>query len=249
LQKISQALIKNFRAKKKLSSKELEDILLHDKDNIDSIDTIANLMIANGFPMEQNGDCFFLNTINTLYKDEIFCFVDIETNGSKPDKAQIIEIGALKVQNGKIIDKFESFIYNENVPKHIEKITNINTSQLKNAPQAIEALKDFKIFLSNSIFLAHSVVFDYNFISYYLDKFHLGKLENRKICTLKFAQKMIKSQKYSLSYFNEYLDLGQDSMHRAYVDAYVSYKLFEQCLKDIPQDIKTTEDLIKFIHN
>jgi DNA polymerase-3 subunit epsilon len=248
LQRILQALIKRFRKSKQLSKNDLQEILALDKNNIDDIDTTAEIMIANGFPMYQKDDNYYLKTATTPYTEGIFCFVDIETNGSKPQKAQIIEIGAIKVQNNKIIDKFSSLIYNNYIPKNIQEITNIKTDDLKDAPDIEDVLKKFKIFLDDSVFIAHAVTFDYNFISYYLEKYNLGKLENRKICSLKFAQKSIKSQKYSLSYFNEYLQIEQENLHRAYNDAYVSYRLFKECLKSIPDNIKSVEDLIKYIH-
>ena len=84
-----------------------------------------------GLPIVEKNDEIYLKTLSTPYKDQIFCFVDIETNGNSPITNQIIEIGAIKYQNGKVIDRFGSLVYSDFVPNYITKITNIKTEDLK----------------------------------------------------------------------------------------------------------------------
>jgi DNA polymerase-3 subunit epsilon len=195
--------------------------------------------------IEKNSRIYSKTRFRT-YKDEIFCIVDIETNGNSPQYDQIIELGAIKFRNGCIIDRFESFVYSDFVPDYIKRITNISQNDLVGAPKLKDILKEFKNFLGNSVFVAHNVRFDYNFISQSFQKFGFEEMLNRRLCTINLAKKTIESEKYGLSFLKEELGIDIDNHHRAYADALSALKIFEISLKNIPSKIKTTEDLIEF---
>ncbi|MBE7357422.1 3'-5' exonuclease [Campylobacter sp. RM12327] len=181
---------------------------------------------------------------HTLIKDQVFCIVDIETNGSMKD-GQIIEIGAVKLQNSKIVDTFETLIYAPFIPENITQLTGIFTNDLKDAPNLKIALEKFKIFLQDSVFIAHNVRFDYNFISNSLSKIGLGILLNPKLCTIELAKRTISSKKYGLEHLKELLNIN-NAHHRAMSDTISATKIFQHCLNFIPDNIKTTYDLINF---
>ena len=206
------------------------------------------LLLSNGLPLdfiEENKVC--LRTNYTNIKDQTFCIVDIETNGSNVKKGhQIIELGAVKYKNGQIIDKFESLVFAKEIPEFVQEVTNIVPSMLENAPRLETVLKEFKIFLQDDVFVAHDIKFDYNFVSESFEKFSLGKLLNRKICTIDLAKRTIKAEKYGLSSLKELLNIDIENHHRAYFDALTTAIVFEKCLKNLSNEIKTTEDLIRF---
>ena len=199
-----------------------------------------------GLPIVEENNEIYLKTLSTPYKDQVFCFVDIETNGNSPITNQIIEIGAIKYQNGKVIDRFGSLIYSDFVPNYITRITNIRTEDLRNAASLKKVLYDFKLFLGDSIFVAHNVNFDFNFISNSLNRLGYGKLLNRKLCTIDLAKKTIEAEKYGLAYLIEHLNIDTPTHHRAQADAFSSLKVFEEAIKNLPQDIYSTEDLLYF---
>ena len=229
--------------KKEFLKECFESALIVDESEYDlAIEYINNAGITT---LEKNNK-IFSKTRFTNYQDETFCIVDIETNGNSPQNDQIIEIGAIKYKNGEIIDRFESFVYSNFVPDYIQKITNISQNDLIGAPKLKDILLIFKKFIGNSVFVAHNVRFDYNFISESLQKFGLEELLNRRLCTINLAKKTIKSEKYGLSYLKEYLSIDTGDHHRAYADALSALKIFEISLKNIPKEIKTTEDLIEF---
>lgn len=206
------------------------------------------LLISNGLPLEFDGDDIYLKTTRTNYNDEVFCIVDIETNGASVKKgSQIIELGAVKFQNGEIIDKFETLIYAKDIPPYIQEVTNITPDMLENAPLLESVLKEFKIFLEDSVFVAHNIKFDYEFISDSFEKYDLGKLQNRKICTIDLARRTIESEKYGLSSLKELLDINIQNHHRAYYDALATTEIFKVSLDNLKaQNVETTEDLIKY---
>ncbi len=205
------------------------------------------LLISNGFPIDIEDNKIVLKTTKNLISEQIFCVVDIETNGGHVNKGhQIIELGAVKYKNGEIIDKYESLVYAKDIPKYIQEVTNIKPSMLENAPVINTVLEEFKIFLEDDVFVAHDIKFDYNFISNSFEKYDLGKLENRKLCTIDLARRTIKAQRYGLGFLKELLNIDIDNHHRAYSDALSTSYILEESLKHLNSDVKTTEDLIYF---
>ncbi len=212
----------------------------------DDIDLEIELLVSNGFPIEIKDDIVYLKTANTFIEDQIFCIVDIETTAGKAKDGQIMEIGAVKYQNGQIIDKYESFVSAREIPRKVQEITGITLDMLKNAPSLQTVMEEFKIFLEDYVFVAHAISFDYKFISNTMEQFDLGKLQNRKICTIDLAKRVIATEKYGLQFLKELLNIDLDNHHRAYSDALSSTIVLEKCLQDLPKDIKNVEDLIKF---
>ena len=121
---------------------------------------------------------------------------------------------------------------------------------LENAPRLEKVLKDFKVFLEDDVFIAHDIKFDYTFISESFEKYNLGKLLNRKICTIDLAKRTIESEKYGLSSLKELLNIEVDNHHRAYYDALTTAIIFDKSLENIKKSnnskIKTVEALITF---
>lgn len=208
------------------------------------------LLVSNGFPLEIIEDKVILKTSKTPIKEQVFCIVDIETNGGKVNKGhQIIEIGAVKYKNGEIIDTYESLVYAKQIPEYIQEVTNITPFMLEDAPIVQTVLEEFKLFLEDDVFVAHDIKFDYNFISASMQKYELGKLENRKLCTIDLARRTIKSEKYGLSSLKELLNINIDNHHRAYSDALSTTYILEESFKCLDDTVKTVEDLIDFSKN
>ncbi|OCS28355.1 3'-5' exonuclease [Campylobacter fetus] len=180
----------------------------------------------------------------TDFKDQVFCVVDIETSGGI-NSGQIIEIGALKLLDGVEIGRFESFVYAPNVPENISELTGIYAADLAKAPSLANVLEKFKLFLGDSVFVAHNVKFDYDFISISLERLGFGMLLNRRICTIDLARRTIISQKYGLGTLKELLGIS-NAHHRALNDAIAAAEIFKECVKRVPWSIQSVEDLIIF---
>ncbi|XPV69726.1 MAG: 3'-5' exonuclease [Halarcobacter sp.] len=205
------------------------------------------LLLSNGFPLEFIDDKIVLKTTHCPINEQTFCIVDIETNGGHVNKGhQIIELGAVKYRAGEVIDKFESLVYAKEIPQYIQEVTNIKPVMLEDAPPIKKVLEEFKIFLEDDVFVAHDIKFDYNFISNSFQKYDLGKLENRKLCTIDLARRTIKAQRYGLKFLKEQLNINIDDHHRAYSDAISTTYILEESIKVLDDSIKTTEDLIYF---
>ena len=213
----------------------------------DDIDTYLEIWHAQGLNIIKERGYYYFETKFMPVDEAVFCIVDIETNGSKIDKHQIIEIGALKLKGGKVIDKYESLVKCDEINEHITEITGISVDDTKDAPSLKDVLYKFKEFLADAVFVAHDVKFDYTFISQSLQKIGLEPLLNRTLCSLDLAQRTLTSYRYALSYLDKTFNLNPDaSHHRAMSDVLTTTKLFKMSLENIDDDIKTVEDLITF---
>jgi DNA polymerase-3 subunit epsilon len=204
------------------------------------------LILSNGLPLFFSQDSVSLKTVNTKIEDQVFCIVDIETTAGKAKDGQIIDIAAVKIKNGKILDQYQSLITAHYIPRKIQEITGITPALLVNAPNLRDVLEEFKMFLEDDVFVAHNISFDYKFISDSLKQHNLGELFNRKLCTIDLASKTIKATRYGLKFLKEQLDIKIDNHHRAYYDVLSTVEVFKISLKSIKPNIKYTEELIKF---
>ncbi len=213
----------------------------------DGLDFSLELWRTQGLNIVKKQGYFFFETKFTSLEEAEFCIVDIETNGSKLDKHQIIELAAVKIKNGIITDRFDSLVQCDVINEHITEITGISVEDTKDAPQLKDVLNKFKLFLADAIFIAHDVKFDYKFISGSFEKFGLEAILNRSICSLAFAERTIVSYRYALSYLNEVYALNPNATHhRAMSDVITTYGLFLLSLKNCSASINNVEDLIKF---
>lgn len=215
-----------------------------------NIDTELELLKGAGAPLSMQkygAEMYFsLNTHIKSWRDSDLVFVDIETNGSRAQEHEIIEIGAIKVRNGKCIEHFESYVYADFVPENITSLTGITQTDLSFAPRADKVLEKFRKFLGDGIFVAHNVGFDYGFLDYHLKRYGMFGLLNPRLCTIDIAKKTILSRRYALSYLNEFLGICNPISHRAYADALTSLRIFEIASLMFPIYIQSVQDLIDF---
>jgi DNA polymerase-3 subunit epsilon len=218
-----------------------------DKEFDEAFDLSLELLHAQGLNLVVKEEKYWFETAFTPLNETTFCIVDIETNGSKPQTHQIIEIGAVKLHNSKIIDRFESFVQCNAISSHISHLTGITVDDTRNAPPLKEVLKKFHAFLGTSVFVAHDVKFDYTFISAMMERVGLLGIMNRSLCTIDLTERTVSSYRYGLAYLNEQLELYKEATHhRALSDAITAAKLFKRTLHYVPRTIITAEDLINF---
>jgi DNA polymerase-3 subunit epsilon len=208
--------------------------------------SLYDILKFQGLPLTVVNNKVYLKTALIPYEEAEYTVVDIEVNNSKPNVGQVIEIGAVKIKDLKIADTFDFLIYADEVPVFVEKVTGINQKMLENKLSQKEILKKFRLFLGDSIFVAHPADFDFNFLAYQFEKENLGKLLNRHLCTLTLSQKTIEANRYGLKYLMEELNLPEETHHRALGDAKTTARVFLKSLQNLPENIISAEDLIEF---
>ena len=247
MQKVYEELTSAFRRNEgRLSAESYKRIVSKYTTLFEDTETLFLLLQASGYPIEEENGGYKLLTYDTPYHEQKFCVIDIETNGSKPENSQVIEVGAVMLKNGEIIDRFESFVECAFLPEYIGKITGIVPDDLKGAPTALEVLSRLRIFLDDAVFVAHNANFDYGFLNHSFDRFGLGTIGNPTLCSIDLARRTIESERYGLAYLNESLELGVDVHHRAFSDALTTSKLLNILFDNLPTYIKTTDELLQF---
>ncbi|MBD3790102.1 MAG: 3'-5' exonuclease [Campylobacterales bacterium] len=230
-----------------LSNERYEKIVTRHTTLLEDSDTIFLLLQASGYPIEQLEDgTYRLETCFTPYEQQRYCVVDIETNGSKPGTSQVIEIGAVMIQDGKILESMETFVECAFLPEYITKITGIEPTDLIGAPSRREALMRLKQFMKDAVFVAHNADFDHSFLSASFERFGLGSIGNPKLCTIDLAKRTFESERYGLAYLIESLQIETAIHHRAYSDALSAAKVMEKSFETLPAYVKTADDLIQF---
>lgn len=249
MQRVYEELTSAFRRNEGyLSAASYERIVQKHTTLFEDADTLFILLQAAGYPIVEveNEGKYRLESFFTPYEEQKYCVIDIETNGSKPESAQVIEVGAVMFQNGKVIGRFESFVECTFLPEYISKITGIVPTDLMNAPSRLEVLSKLRIFMQDAVFVAHNANFDYGFLNHSFDRFGLGSIGNQKLCSIDLARRTIESERYGLAYLGETLNLGNHIQHRAFSDALVTSKLLELTFKNLPHYVKSSDDLLRF---
>ena len=156
-----------------------------------------------------------------------FVVFDIETTGFSPVNNKIIEIGAVKIQQGEITDRFSVFVNpGVPIPFEIEKLTSINDSMVMDAPPIEVILPQFLDFCQNAVLVAHNANFDMSFI-----------MENAKrqgllrkftfVDTLGIARVLLTHQaKHTLDAVAKTLSISLENHHRAVDDAECTAHIF-----------------------
>jgi len=157
----------------------------------------------------------------SIIKDLSFVAIDIETTGLDYRNDEIIEIAAIRFQDGVETARFDTFVRpHGKLPKFIEYLTHISPDDLKQAPQVGIALSRFREFISGAILVGHNISFDLGFINHYLT---LGKdipLSNHSYDTADLSRYYLPYlNDHKLSTLTEFFDVSLENAHRADADA------------------------------
>lgn len=247
MQKVFDELTTAFRKHNGvLSQEQYHHIATRHTTLLEDSDTIFILLQASGYPIIQEENTYKLLTCFTPYHQQKYCVVDIETNGSKPGTSQVIEIGAVMIQNGEVIDRYETFVECAFLPEYITKITGIEPTDLIGAPTRKQALTGLRHFMEDAIFVAHNAAFDYGFLNASFERSGLGNIGNPTLCTIELARRTFESERYGLAHLIDFLEIKTATHHRAYSDAVCAAKVMERSVQTLPEYVRTTDELLRF---
>lgn len=152
---------------------------------------------------------------------------DLETTGLSLDNDNIIEIGALKVVDGKVVARFMEFLKPDApISPMITNITGITNEMVSGARQTEAIINDFLDFCEDHVLVGHNIMFDYKFTKKYANMFG-HPFEKKGIDTLKIARKVHKDlESKSLGALCEHYQITNSAAHRAYHDALATAKVY-----------------------
>ena len=157
---------------------------------------------------------------------QIYAVVDVETTGGAGEAHRITELAAVKVQYGRIVDRFQTLINPQRrIPSTITRLTGISEAMVADAPVFADIAEKFSIFMQDAIFVAHNVSFDYGFITREFAR--LGQLfRYPRLCTCSSMRKLYPGYRsYSLAALCENHGIPLKRHHRALCDAEAAAEL------------------------
>ncbi|MGL5917813.1 MAG: PolC-type DNA polymerase III [Cetobacterium sp.] len=168
------------------------------------------------------------NPKDVLIDEETYVVFDLETLGLNAHKNEIIEIGAIKLQGRRIVDRYSQLINpGKAIPKKIQEITGIDDSLVENMPSIAEVLPKFMKFVGDATLVAHNAPFDMGFLKRDVKKYIGIDYNPTVIDTLQMARDLYPNQKgYGLKPMTKFLKVALENHHRAVDDSQATAAMF-----------------------
>lgn len=222
-------------------------IAITDRGNVQSFPEAQNASKSAGIKMiygvelnmiEPILDVVF-NPIDTSIEHATYVSFDLETTGFSVVHDGITEFGAVKIKNGEVIDRLQSFINpGKRISERISRLTNITNEMVKDAPTIKEFLPRILEFFKDSILVAHNASFDIGFLNESLKRLNMPDIKNPVIDSLALARMTLKQMKaYRLGNICRYyrITYDEDVAHRADYDAEALGGVFTMMLHELMQ--------------
>lgn len=158
---------------------------------------------------------------------------DLETTGLNVETDYIIEIGALKVKDGKVCERFMEFVKPQiSISPTITNITGITNEMVASARNTHDIIRDFVEFCGDFVLVGHNIMFDYKFMKKYASEYGYH-FEKSGIDTLKISRKTLCNlESKSLGTLCEHYNIINQAAHRAYHDALATAKIYHYLAHD-----------------
>ncbi len=196
----------------------------------------ANHAISPGddFKVIYGVEAYLVDDLKTIVENsrgqslsETYVVFDLETTGFSPLNNKIIEIGAVKVVEGKITERFSTFVNPEApIPFKVEELTHIRDDMVLSAPKIEEILPDFMEFCEGAVMVAHNAEFDMSFISKNCERQGLS-CEYTVVDTVALARVLLPQlNRFKLNNVAKVLKVSLENHHRAVDDAACTAEIF-----------------------
>ncbi len=178
--------------------------------------------------------------------DVEFVVVDTETTGLRPGSDRVIEVAAVRLHAGEMINSFQNLVNpGRRIPPFIVKFTGITPEMLVDAPSAGEIFPDFLRFVEGAVLVGHNLSFDLNFLSYEAQL--LGQVfPVDGLDTIPLARRLLPGLKrFKLDMVANYLKIPATNRHRAMGDTQVTAAVFLRLLEFARQQGISTLDQLR----
>ena len=181
---------------------------------------------------------------NQSFQDRFVVF-DLETTGFSPNMNRIIEIGAVKVERGEIVDSFSCFVNPEvPIPYQIEKLTGINDKMVMEAETIEAVLPEFLAFCDGCVMVAHNADFDMSFIN--ANAHRLGRSQDFTVLDTVALGRVLMPHlgNFKLNNIAKHLGISLENHHRAVDDAKATSEIFLAFIEMLAEKgVKHLDDL------
>lgn len=211
---------------------------------------IANHQLKKGedFKIIYGVEGYFVDDVKGLIQNEKgqkidseYVVFDIETTGLSPTNNRIIEIGAVRIKDGRIQDTFSEFVNPEvPIPYTITKLTSITDAMVQNAPTIEVILPKFLEYIGDASVVAHNATFDTGFIRENAKRLGLV-FDSTIVDTMTLAHILLPELgKYTLDRLCKQFGVVNEHHHRACDDAAATAEIFVKMIKMIKEKGITT---------
>lgn len=163
---------------------------------------------------------------------------DTETSGPYPIESEIIELGAIKWKNGEIVDRFQTLLKpSKPLQSDNIRIHGITNEMVQEAPDMKSKISEFKMFIENSVLIAHHAPFDLGFLTIDFEKNNLNFPNTVNLCTSLLSRALLHTTNHKLQTLIKELNLIGGAAHRAYDDAYACFQVFQKCVEKLGTNV------------
>lgn len=158
-----------------------------------------------------------------------YVVIDTETTGISPQFNRVIEVGALRIKNNTIVERFEAIVRSvPHVPHFIASFTGITTQLLRaEGRRPEEVYWELSKFIGDSPLLGHNIRFDHGFINAEFTRYAVPLWYGELICTLKLSRQLMPElPSHRLEALKEYWQVRAPS-HRALADAHTTWQIYQ----------------------
>lgn len=226
---------------------------------------ITDLASFHSFPKAyesaQGGDTKLIYGLEVLYYDnekkvvdieghgfhDTFIALDLETTGLRNDRDEIIEIGAVKIQNFQVVDSYHSFVRpQQDIPYFITELTGITNDMVAGARGLDQVFPEFLDFVGDFPIVGHNLEFDQGFLNKAAEKLGLD-FNPQGVDTLALSRLVLRDiKRHRLNQVARRLKVAQLEHHRALDDALVCGKIFVELLRMLENDdVESFEEINK----
>ena len=166
---------------------------------------------------------------SSLLDDLDYVVVDVEATGAKLPPNRIIELGAYRISEGKIVDSFLTLVNPEiAIPRFVMTLTGISNEMVKAAPLFADVAPRWLEFVSDAVLIAHNAPFDTNFINHEISRVYPGhRMVNSHLCTVTLSRHVLPGlTNYRLDTIADHFSIPILARHRAGSDALATAKIF-----------------------
>ncbi len=191
------------------------------------------------------------NSKGQSIENSTYVVFDLETTGLSNRMCKIIEIGAVKVVNGEIIDEFSALIDPEEpLSEEITKLTGIKNSEVQGQRKIEDVLPEFFEFVGGSVLVAHNANFDVNFLNKWSKELFGKETDYTYIDTVPYSRLYIETKNRKLNTLCDALGIGLENHHRAVDDSIACANIFIHLYnKTIEDRVNTLDDLNSFVRD
>ena len=165
-----------------------------------------------------------------------YVLFDLETTGLDTVNDQIVEISALKVAGGKIVDEYSTLVNpGIHIPYQASCINGITDDMVKDSPTVEEAIRGFKLFAGDEVLIGHNIIrFDMAFITRDV-RTYLGKnMDNELVDTVILSRRLLPElDRHSLEALAAHYNVSYEGAHRALADCYINMKVYEHLCEEL----------------